>query len=149
MKEVEWSATLEVGRSGRGTCLQCSVLDGRIWKIDEPHPSPPIHHRCRCFLLSKTASYKELGLSIPEMQRSLRPYTERADKRKIIKAGQFQGQFEDFLKTRDKKYQVDLLGPTRYGFWKSGEIKFDDLVDKNGNIRLLKKNKDGEYIGLK
>lgn len=148
VKEVEWSATLEVRHSGRGTCLQCSVLDGRVWKIDEPHPSPPIHHRCRCFLLPKTASYKELGLNIPEMKRSLRPYTERADKRKIIKAGQFQGQFEDFLKTRDKKYQIDLLGHTRYGFWKSGKIKFDDLVEKKGNIRLLKRNKDGEYIGL-
>jgi hypothetical protein len=32
---------------------------------------------------------------------------------------------------------------------KDGTIKFDDLVDKDGNVRLLLKNKDGEYIGLK
>lgn len=103
---------------------------------------------CRCFMLPKTLSYRELGLNIPEMKESLRPYSERADKRAIVDAGQFDGDFEKFLFSRDQKYQLDLLGPNRLRLIQEGKIKFSDLVDKDGNIRLLKKGKDGNYVGL-
>jgi len=126
----------------------CASLDGRVWDLNEPHPTAPIHPRCRCFLLPKTDTYKNLGLDIDELKSNIRPYTERGDKRKIIEAGQFVGDFEGFLKSRDKKYQMDFLGPNRYKLWKSGKIKIKDLSDKNGVVKLLKKDKDGNYIGL-
>lgn len=103
---------------------------------------------CRCFMLPETLSYRELGLNIDEMKESLRPYSERAEKRAIIDAGQFDGDFEKFLFSRDQKYQLDLLGPNRLRLIQEGKIKFDDLADKNGDLRLLKKDGDGNYIGL-
>lgn len=139
VNQVEWSATLEVSKEyGRGTCRVCAAYDGKTWAIDEEHPSPPIHPRCRCFLLAKTDTYKNLGLNIPEMKESLRPYTERGEARSIIEAGQFQGQFEDFLKSRSKQYQIDFLGQNRYKLWKDGKIKICDLADENGNEKTLK-----------
>ena len=75
-----------------------------------------------------------------------RPYTERdgkfnidvGGKRQIIDVGQFQGEFKNFLKTRSVGYQKDLLGPNRYRLLQSGQIKWADLVNENGNLRLLK-----------
>lgn len=148
VKYETWNATLEVGLSGKSTCLRCASLDSRRFKVDEPHIRPPLHHRCRCFMLPETLTYKELGLDIEELKTSLRPYSERAEKRKILDAGQFEGDFEKFLFSRDEKYQKDLLGPNRYRLIKDGKLKFGDLVDENGNIRLLKKDKDGNYTGL-
>jgi len=104
--------------------------------------------RCRCFMLPITLTYKELGLNIPEMKKSLRPFTERGPGRKILDVGQFDGDFKKFLSTRSIKYQKDLLGPTRYSMLKKGEISWDDLVDKNGNTVLLKRAKEGGYSGL-
>lgn len=43
IKYVEWNATLEVAMSGGGTCIQCALLDSRKYKLNEPHPTPPIH----------------------------------------------------------------------------------------------------------
>lgn len=157
IKEVEWSATLEVStKSGFGTCPRCAGLHGRRWKLDDPNqPHAPLHHRCRCTKLSRTADFKELGLDIPELEEMAKPYSVKegvsidvGGKRKTIEAGLFKGDFESFLKSRDSFYQVNLLGPNRYRMWKSGEIKWADLVDGQGNMRLLKKNKDGEYVGL-
>jgi len=100
-------------------------------------------------MLPVTLSYKDLGLNIPEMQASLKPFTERAANRVIIKAGQLEDKgFEAFIKSRDKQYQINFFGINRYKFWKAGDLKVKDLADKNGNLRLLKKGPDGEYIGI-
>ena len=62
--------------------------------------------------------------------------------------GLFNGDFEKFLDSMGVKYQKDLLGPNRYQLLQDGKIKWEDLIDKNGNLRLLKKDKDGNYVGL-
>jgi len=95
-----------------------------------------------------TKSWRELGLDIDEMKSALKPFTERDGNRKIIDVGQMSGSFDDFLKTRNKKYQVNFLGPNRYDMWKNGDFKVEDLVDAKGNLRLLTKDKDGNYVGL-
>ena len=145
-----WNSTLEVStKSGRGTCCQCAGLHGKEFKLDDPHIRPPAHFSCRCFMVPKTKSFKELGLNTGEMRESLSPFTERDENRKILNAGRIVNDFEVFLRSRDEKYQINMLGPNRFKFWKSGDIKISDLVDKQGNLRLLKKSSDGEYIGLK
>jgi len=153
----QWCSTLEVSFKGHSTCLRCAGMDGRTFDLDSDHIRPPLHIRCRCFMLPVTKSYRELGLDIDEMKQSLRPYTERQEKtsidtgltRAIYDAGQFNGDFEKFLFSRDTMYQKDLLGPNRYRLIQEGKIKFGGLVDKDGNLRLLKKDKDGNYVGLK
>ena len=148
IKYEVWSSTLEVGSSGKSTCLACACLDGRKFKIDEDHIRPPLHHKCRCFMVSETLSYRELGLDVDEMKKSLRPFSERDDLRKIVTAGQYDGDFETFFKSRSVMYQKELLGPNRYKMLKAGEIKWDDLVDVNGEIVLLKRGTQGGYTGL-
>lgn len=156
IKKEEWNSTLEVSMKGNSTCIRCACMDGKTFLLSEQHVRPPLHLRCRCFMLPKTVSYRELGLDIDEMKTSLRPYTEREAgtsidaglSRDILKAGQFDGNFEKFLFSRDVKYQKDLLGPNRYRLIQEGKIKFGDLIDKNGNVKLLKKDKNGNYTGL-
>ena len=151
IKKERWDATFEVStKSGGGTCMQCGALHGQEFKLDDPHIRPPIHHNCRCYMTPITLSFKELGLDVNEMRASLKPFTERADNRKILKAGQLEDVgFEQFIKSRDEKYQINFFGPTRFKMWKDGDITVRDLIDKNGNIRLLKKDsKTGEYTGL-
>jgi SPP1 gp7 family putative phage head morphogenesis protein len=146
VKGEEWCATLEVStKSGCGVCLRCAALDGKTWPIGEPHIRPPLHPRCRCFCLCKTKSYKELGLNIPELEDAARPYTEREGipinvglTRQIVDVGQFQGKFEDFLKTRGEKYQLNMLGKNRFDLYTSGKVEFSDFVNENGDLVLLK-----------
>jgi len=99
-------------------------------------------------MVCETVSFKSLGLDIGEMRKSSRAFSERGAGGKIKKAGQYEGDFKDFFKTRAVKYQKDLLGPTRYQLWKSGEVSWDDMVDVNGDLVLLKKDKRGGYDGL-
>jgi len=144
----EWCATLEFNSvPGRGTCMSCGLLDGRVFKLDEPHVRPPKHPNCRCFMLCKTKSYRDLGLNIDELKDAARPYTTR-DGKKILKAGQFDGNFEDFFNSKGVTFQKGLVGPNRLRLMKEGKVEFSDLVDDAGDIRLLRKGKDGGYVGI-
>lgn len=156
VKEVEWSSTLEIStKSGFGVCPRCLSLDGRTWKLGEPHPPIPLHNRCRCFLLAKTISYKGLGLNIPELREAARPYTIRKPEnidagrhKSILEVGQYRGIGAEFVKSKGDKYLLNVMGPGRKALYDAGKIDFEDLVDERGNLRLLKKNKDGEVVGL-
>lgn len=146
VKWEEWNATLEVStKSGRGTCFQCAALDGQRWRLDEPHPRPLAHPRCRCFMVPVTASYRELGLDIDELKRAARPFTVRngipvdvGRSKTILKAGQFTGSAEEFIRKQGPLYMKNVVGPNRKALIDAGKIKFQDLVDKDGNIILLK-----------
>lgn len=48
IKFVEWSAILD-----SRTSQKCQQLSGQIWAIDEPHPQPPAHPRCRSILIPR------------------------------------------------------------------------------------------------
>jgi len=102
---------------------------------------------CRCFMTPVTKSYRELGLNIDELKDAARPYTTR-DGKKILKAGQFDGNFEDFFNSKGVTFQKGLVGPNRLRLMKEGKIEFSDLVDDAGDIRLLRKGKDGGYVGI-
>jgi len=97
--------------------------------------------------LCKTKSYRDLGLNIDELKDAARPYTTK-DGKKILKAGQFDGNFEDFFNSKGVTFQKGLVGPNRLRLMKEGKIEFSDLVDDAGDIRLLRKGKDGGYVGI-
>lgn len=155
IKQEEWNATLEISGRGSSTCLRCAGLHGRRYNINEPHIRPPLHPRCRCVMLPITKSWRELGLDIDDIQQAANTYSVRtpvnidAGRRgTILEAGQFRGSFEEFLESQPAKYTEELLGANRARFLREGKIKFQDLVDENGDIVLLKRDKDGHYIGL-
>lgn len=147
VKKEEWSATLEVStKSGAGTCFQCVALDGRQWPIGTDHPRPLAHPRCRCFMLPVTASYKELGLNIDELEDKARPFTVRngipvdtgRSGKTVLDFGMFKGQAQDFVKKKGPIYFKNTVGPRRKELIDAGKITFNDLVDKNGKVVLLK-----------
>ena len=147
MNGLEWCAALEGGfaRSGRGTCVRCISLDGRVWGMEEDHPECPLHPRCRCVLLPKTKTWAEMGMNVAEMEKVARPYTIRIDKnigaggaREIRERGYWGGTFEDFLWSRSRGFRVNALGKVRADLMERGDLSLRDLVDgRTGRLLTL------------
>lgn len=146
--KVIWSSVLENGykNTGRGTCLRCAGLDGNEYELDK-HPPIPLHPRCRCTLLPKAKSWKDLGLRQSDIDDKLRAYSLRENKnidaggtRKLLEAGQISSNdYGIWLLKQSKKIQIETLGIKRYELLKNKKIIFDDLVDPdNGELRTLK-----------
>lgn len=142
----KWSAVLEGGysKSGRGTCLRCSALDGKIFKMGEG-PNIPLHCRCRCVALPQLKTWRELGLDRDELEPAIRPYTIRPDvnidaggMRAIIESGRHQGDYASWFAKQGRAFQQNVVGPGRLELLDSGKIKFEDLVDGTGSQRTLK-----------
>jgi hypothetical protein len=104
---VQWSGTIDRRRK---TCIQCGVLDGRVWKKSSEALVPVVntHPLCACILIpvvrgappSKTISYRE------------------------------------WFREQDAAMQREILGPTRYKLYKSGGYKLPDFATARG-VRSL------------
>ena len=155
VNQVEWSAVLENGylSTGRGTCLRCAALDSQKWPIDSDKIPPiPLHARCKCVLLPITKSWRELGVNMDEIAGKVKPYTIRPDVsrfgdagvRTILKAGQSNMSYADWIVTQSADIQRQMMGPNRYELIKSGKVKFRDLIKKNGKLKTLEELKNKE-----
>jgi len=138
IKGVRWTATIESGfkRSGHGVCPRCALLDGTVYRLDQPRPPIPLHRNCRCLYLPVLVSWKELGLDIPELEEVYRPTTIREDKsigvggrRTIKEVGFEQGDYRDFYLKQSRTFQNNVLGPRRASLLESGKVKWEDLID--------------------
>ncbi len=142
IEAVEWSAVLEVSLSGKGkTCPRCVALDGQTWPLGEYHPPIPLHPRCRCFMVVKTRSYASLGLNIPDLKKSARPYTIRngipigtGRKKSILEVGNFTGDASKLVANLGDDYMLSTYGRGRYERIKAGKVMVKDLVDKQGRL---------------
>lgn len=146
VKAWEWSAVLEPGysKSGRGTCIRCQSLDGRRFKLGEGPPIP-LHVRCRCQMRPVTVSWRELGIDRDEIEAAIRPYTIRPDQnidaggmRTIIESGRHQGDYASWWAKQSPDFRRNAVGPGRFELLEAGKIRFEDLVDGEGNQRTLK-----------
>jgi hypothetical protein len=142
----KWSSVLEPGysKSGRGTCMRCAALDGQVFQMGKG-PSIPLHPRCRCVAIPVTKTWRELGIDRDEIEAAIRPYTIRPDAnidaggmRTIIESGRHQGNYASWFAKQPKDFKINAVGPNRYKLLESGGIKFDDLIDREGNLRTLK-----------
>ena len=138
----QWCATMEPGykQTGRGTCLCCAALDGRVFKLGQGPPCP-LHGRCRCVRLPRLKSWRDLGMSFDEMQDFTRPYTVRPDenideggRRAILEVGFHQGSYGTWLAGRDEAVQREIMGPERFALYASGRVRFEDFVDAAGRL---------------
>lgn len=136
---IKWVATLETSfkKSGRGTCIRCALLDGSVYKLDEPHPEIPLHFRCRCCWVPQTIPWRKLGIDIDEMSQAYRPYTIRPEinigtgrKGKIIDHGFFQGNYSEWLATQSDRFQKTVLGPRRFELYDAKLVSLKDMVDQ-------------------
>jgi len=101
---VQWSSTLD--RRRRGVCLQCGVLDGRVWKKASETPVPVVntHARCNCTLV---------------------PVLRGAPPSGVIS-------YRDWFAGQDAAMQREILGPVRYKLYKGGGYRLPDFASARG-----------------
>jgi len=154
IKGWKWSSVAE-----NRTCLRCLSLDAKekIYKTGEG-PAMPLHPRCRCFKEPITKTWRELGIDIDEMSEAYKPYTVRGQidpvtgklkpgkigvgGGKTISVGRFLGTYDAFFQKVPATVQKQILGPARYGLWKTGKVKLSGLADEAGNLRLIDELKE-------
>lgn len=103
------------------TCLLCIQQDGKVFGVSEnPGSLPPYHPGCRGFITPVTRSFEELGLVIDEF-----PPGTRASMNGEVPATVT---YRDWFPDQPAEFQREVLGPTRYRLWKSGQLEIDDMV---------------------
>lgn len=96
---VEWLDTLD----GR-TCMRCAPLSRKRWKIDEPHPVPPLHPNCRCVLLPVTPASDFADEQRPAAKSDFMADAKRAYEEKYPKKT-----WEDLVESTRQKYYYDAI----------------------------------------
>lgn len=96
---VEWLDTLD----GR-TCFGCASLSRQQWKVDEPHPIPPLHPNCRCVLLPVTALSALVDEARPAAKSDF-----MADAKRAYEAKHPNKKFEELAESTRKKYYYDAI----------------------------------------
>ena len=96
----EWIAQLD-----DRTCPACAAMNGQIQSL---YVDPTMHINCRCALVPKTKSWKELGFDGIEEPERLTA--------------------KEMFDALDASTQRSILGPGRYDLYKSGKIGLDDMV---------------------
>jgi len=101
---LEWVATLD-----ERTCIECALLDGKVWKMDDPALQiPPRHPNDRCTLIS---------VFIPNKPRRRTTYAK-------------------WFAEQPEARQRRILGPGRLALLKGG-ASFTDLVNRDGRTLTL------------
>jgi len=143
IKGVQALATLD-----NRTTQICMSRSGNAWTLDgkplgktkEDFPGPPPWHwRCRSTLIPLLCSIRELGGRLSP--RKLAGLKKSASKRtQSSMDGQVAADlnYEQWLKTKPKEFQVEVLGPKKYELWKNGKLTFRDLVDQKGRPLTVK-----------
>lgn len=113
----------------------CIAYDGQVWETISKDPvppstlpfnaGPPRHFNCRSTLVPVLKSWEELGIPADELSASTRASMD----------GQVPADttFDDFLKSKPKSFQDDILGPTKAKLWRQGKITLQQLVNFRGN----------------
>lgn len=123
VKGVRWVATLD-----SRTSQTCISLDGQVFPLSSG-PRPPAHVNCRSSTAPVLKSWKELGIRLPEA-----PDGTRASMDGQVAAKTTYG---DWLKTRSRDFQDEVLGPTRAELWRSGKVPLEKFVDYSGRSLTL------------
>jgi SPP1 gp7 family putative phage head morphogenesis protein len=97
-----WSASLS-----KRTCAACWALHGREFDTDERMPT---HPACRCSMVPKTKTWKELGF--PNVKES-RPQFESG---------------EDAFAKQPESIKKAVLGPNAYAAYQNGDVSLNDFI---------------------
>lgn len=132
----------------------CMSRSGGIWDVvtgeplpestrQEPMPPPPPwHFGCRTMLMPVTKSWDELRNDrgkgkLPVKDKRKLDTVPNKTRRSID--GKVPGDlnFGQWLKTKDKQFQVEQLGPGRWKLWDEGKINLNQLTDFSGRTLTL------------
>lgn len=105
VERVRFVATLDLR-----TSLICASLDGKTWKADEPHPSPPMHPDCR----------STLGPAIGQPAGMRAALGGRVDAKTRV---------EEWWKSRSVAEQNMAIGKTKAEAWRAGKLTIEDMVN--------------------
>ena len=123
VRKVQWISTLD-----DRTSIECIHLDGQIFDVGTK-TRPPIHFNCRSTVIPVTPSWQEYGVKDP-------PPATRASMNGAVPA---KTTYKQWLKTRSKKTQINVLGKKRAELYDSGKgIKIDRFVGKDLKPLTLK-----------
>jgi SPP1 gp7 family putative phage head morphogenesis protein len=110
------------------TSLVCSSRDGNVYGIDKTKPSLPAHFNCRSVYVPLVKSLKELGFG-EDMPASTRASMNGQIPDDIT--------YEAWLKKRPASFQDEVLGVTKGKLFRSGELKLDRFVSRQGHVYSL------------
>ena len=132
IKGIEWSATFD-----NRTSVICMELDGLQWDMNykpighsKPFPSAIAHWNCRSTQVPVTKSWEELGSKVKVEV----PVGTRASMDGQVSGGQ---NYQQWLGTKSKAFQQEVLGVQKQKLWKAGKIGFSDLVNQRGHELTL------------
>ena len=132
IKGIEWSATFD-----NRTSVICMELDGLQWDLNykpighsKPFPSAIAHWNCRSTQVPVTKSWEELGSKVKVEV----PVGTRASMDGQVAGGQ---NYQQWLGTKSKAFQQEVLGVKKQQLWKAGKISFTDLVNQRGHPLTL------------
>ncbi len=133
IKGIEWSATFD-----NMTSQICMSLDGLQWDMDykpighsKAFVGSTAHWNCRSTQVPITKSWEELGAK--------GKFSEIPESTRASMDGQVSGgkNYEGWLKTKSKAFQIEVLGVEKQKLWKAGKLSFSDLVNQRSNPLTL------------
>lgn len=124
IRKLQWVSTLDTRTSS-----VCQSRDGKLYDLDEPHPTPPAHPRCRSVMIPVTVPFSELGLDADDY----------SPQKRASMDGQVAGNltFGQWLKNQPESRVVELYGKERADLFLSGKVSFDDLYKQDGSFYSL------------
>jgi SPP1 gp7 family putative phage head morphogenesis protein len=94
---------------GVRTCAACWAMHGREFPFSEPMGT---HPNCRCAMVPKTKTWKELGFSVPD----------HLESSASVRRG------PDIFRELDADTQRAILGPKAFSAYTRGEVDLEDFV---------------------
>ncbi|AWJ93837.1 phage head morphogenesis protein (plasmid) [Azospirillum baldaniorum] len=120
------------------TTVTCAAYSNATWDLDfNPIPptklpwngGPPRHFNCRSTTTPITKSFRELGIDADELEPGVRASMDGDVPADLS--------FDDWLKSKDKSFQDDLLGVGKADLWRRGKLSMADLLDEQGRELTL------------
>lgn len=127
IREERWVSTLD-----NRTSAICQSLDGRRFKVGEGI-TPPAHPNCRSARMPIVPKLR--ALPVDEERQRILPATV---------AERFDGQgpqvltYPEWLRSRPARVQREILGPTRFALFQTGEIDLRGFVNDRGRRLTLR-----------
>lgn len=130
IKAIEWVSTLD-----SRTTVICQTLDGLTWDVNTKkpighskiYPGNSAHWGCRS---SQAPVLKKYDKSMGDLSPKTRASMDGQVSSKL--------NYESWLKTKPKAFQIDVLGSKRHKLWVGGKISFRDLTNMNNRPLTLK-----------
>lgn len=130
IRAMEWVATLDAR-----TTLICQALDGLIWDVTT---KKPIGHNKA--YPGPSAHWGERSIIVPVIKKYNNSMKILSSETRASMNGQVSAKlnYESWLKTKSKAFQIDVLGPKRHKLWIDDKIKFTDLTNQDNNPLTIK-----------